>query len=532
VLGPLEVHADGRPLPLGGTRQRALLALLLLRANQVVSSDRLLEELWPEDQPLAGRAALRVRVSQLRKALGADIVETRAPGYVLSAAPEQLDLNRFERLTSEAGRDLEAGNAERASALLREALALWRGPALAELTYEPFAQPEIGRLEELRLVALERRVDADLALGRHAELVAELEAAVAEHPLRERFRSQLMLALYRCGRQAEALEAYQEARRVLVDELGIEPSRALHELEAAILRQDPALDLPAADAQAARAPAPSPAPSRALLVAVRDPRNADALAALGEPLARSPERELILARLVDIGGDLAAAMALLRERQAALTASGTNARLAAFTSEAAGEDLARLASEQDVDLLLLDAAPDELAEGFPALLEAAPCDVGLLVVGDEPPSVGADRPVAVPFGGVEHDWAAVEVGAWLAQATGAPLALLGTLADPERGRRDASRLLASASLIVQRVTGVVAEPRLAEPGVDGVAAAASGAGLLVVGLSPRWRREGIGAERIELARRAAPALIVRKGLRPGGLAPPESLTRFTWTLAG
>ena len=524
VLGPLEVLESGRPLPLGGPRQRALLALLLLRANQVVSSETLLDELWPTEPPLAGRAALRVRVSQLRKALGAEVIVTRAPGYLLAVAPEQLDLHRFEHLVSHAGAELEAGHAERAATLLRDALALWRGEALAELAYESFAQPEIARLHELRLAAFERRVEADLALGRHAELVPELESAVARRPLRERLRAQLMLALYRSGRQADALEAYREARRVLVDELGIEPSRALHELQAAILRQDPSLE-PAPRPSVAEVPT-----DRSVLLLVRDAANADALADVGAALASSPRRELILARLVEPNGDLDGATALLRDRVRPLLERGVSARVAAFTSEAHGEDLVRLASEQDVDLLLLDASPDELAGGFTDVLDAAPCDVGLLVAArGGPPEVGG---VAVPFGGAEHDWAAVEVGAWLAKATGADLLLVGTLGDPATGRRDASRLLASASLIVQRVTGVVAEPRLAEPGAGGVAAAATGAALLVAGLSPRWRREGVGRDRIELARTAAPVLLVRKGLRPGGLAPPASLTRFTWTLAG
>jgi DNA-binding SARP family transcriptional activator len=525
VLGPLEVVADGRPIALGGPRQRALLALLLLHANRVVSSDRLLDELWPEEAPLAGRAALRVRVSQLRKALGPDVVATRSPGYVLQAAPEQLDLDRFERLTSDAGRELEAGRAQQAATLLREALSLWRGEALAELAYETFAQPEIARLEELRLVAFERRVEADLALGRQAELVPELESAVAQHPLRERLRAQLMLALYRSGRQADALEAYQEARRALVDGLGIEPGRALLDLEAAILRQDPSLE-PRPREQAA--PAAPPEPARVLLVVARSASRVDALCALGSALASEPRRELIVARLVQATDDLPGALRSLR-KHVALQAGGTLARAVAFTTEAAGDDVGRLAAEQDVDLLLVDVDANDAAPELSGLIGGVPCDAGLLL-GGEDLALERDRIVAVPFGGAEHDWAAVEVGAWLARAAGLQLALVGTLGDRETGRRDASRLLASASLIVQRVTGVVAEPRLSSPGAEAVAAAAPDAALLVAGLSPRWKREGVGAERLELAR-AAPVLLVRKGLRPGGLAPPESLTRFTWTLA-
>ena len=224
ILGPLELSDGDRLLPLGGSSQRALLALLLLHANEIVSSDLLLDALWPEEPPGSGIAALQVRVSQLRKALGpaAEQLETKPPGYVLRLGRDELDLERFSRLVEEADGAEPAVAAEQ----LREALALWRGPPLAELAYETFAEPAIARMDELRLAALERRIDADLALGRHADLVGELRALVAEEPLRERLRGQLMLALYRSGRQGEALEVYKEARRTLVDELGIEPSPA------------------------------------------------------------------------------------------------------------------------------------------------------------------------------------------------------------------------------------------------------------------------------------------------------------------
>jgi DNA-binding SARP family transcriptional activator len=242
ILGPLEVIEDGHRLPLGGRKQRALLAVLLLHPNEVVPADRLIDEVWGEGAPETVANALQVHVSRLRRALGADAVVTQSPGYLLRVQRDALDAERFERLVRE-GRDaLAAGDAVRASATLETALGLWRGRALVDFAYDSFAQAAIGRLEEFRVAALEDRLDADLALGRHLRLIAELEALVAEHPLRERPRGQLMLALYRSGRQAEALAAYQEARRVLVDELGIEPSRALHELEAAILNQDPALD--------------------------------------------------------------------------------------------------------------------------------------------------------------------------------------------------------------------------------------------------------------------------------------------------
>jgi len=238
ILGPLEASEDGQPLDLGPPKQRALLALLVLHRNQVVSADRLIDELWAGRPPAAAGKSIQVYVSQLRKNLGADAIESRAGGYRLSLAT---DVDRFDRLAEE-GRDLlQRGETRRAAEVLRKALSLWRGPPLADVAYESFAQSEIARLEELRLSALEERIDADLAGGREGELVPELQRLVRDNPLRERLRAELMLALYRTGRQAEALEAYRDARRMLKDELGLEPSRELRQLEQAILRQDEGL---------------------------------------------------------------------------------------------------------------------------------------------------------------------------------------------------------------------------------------------------------------------------------------------------
>jgi len=240
VLGPFEVRVEGRALELKRRKQRSLLALLLLHAGEVVSIDRLVEELWAGKPPKAAVGSLQNLVSDLRKALGRATVRTRQPGYVLDVHPDQVDLHRFERLVAQAA---QGGDAERRATLLHEALDLWRGAPLADLAFEPFAQVEIARLEELRTAASEELIEAGLELGRHAQLVGELEALVAEHPLRERLRGQLMLALYRSGRQAEALEAYRRARETLVDELGIEPSPDLQRLEQSILRHDRELDL-------------------------------------------------------------------------------------------------------------------------------------------------------------------------------------------------------------------------------------------------------------------------------------------------
>jgi DNA-binding SARP family transcriptional activator len=245
LLGTLELRDGERPVVLGRLKQRALLAVLLLNANRVVARERLIDELWGDDPPDKAVKAVQTYVSQLRKLLPQGILQTRQPGYVLQVPPESVDLLRFERLVADA-RGADPGPA---SSLLTEALALWRGPPLAEFGDEPFARVELGRLEDLRLAALEERVDADLALGRHAELVGELERAIAEQPQRERLRGQLMVALYRSGRQAEALAAYRDARAAL-DELGVEPGAALRQLEKQILTQDAELELKQARAGA------------------------------------------------------------------------------------------------------------------------------------------------------------------------------------------------------------------------------------------------------------------------------------------
>jgi DNA-binding SARP family transcriptional activator len=243
ILGPFEVTDDrGRDVALGGLKQRSVLAILLLHANEVVSSDRLIDELWGEDAPATAAKTLQVYVSNLRKVLREGLLLTRAGGYVLQTESAEIDLNRFRVLVAAGHRSLSAGDPRGAGESLRDALGLWRGPPLADFAYEPFAQSEIARLEETRLAALEDRIDVDLALGEHVAVVGELEALVAAHPLRERLRGQLMLALYRSGRQAEALDVYHHTRKLLRDELGLEPGPALRELERSILQHDAALD--------------------------------------------------------------------------------------------------------------------------------------------------------------------------------------------------------------------------------------------------------------------------------------------------
>jgi hypothetical protein len=333
-----------------------------------------------------------------------------------------------------------------------------------------------------------------------------------------------MQALYGSGRQVEALNIYRETRRLLVDELGIEPSPALQELEQAILRHDPSLP--------SQGP-PAVPRQRAIMVVTADPDRLDDLLAIADPLARNPARELILAWLLDDNGELAAASAALSERRDVLTQHGIASRIAVYTTGAPGADAVRLATEHDVDLILLGAPPALLERGHPdpelaVVLERAPCDVGVLSGTGEM----ATGPVVTPFGGVEHDWSAIEVAAWLAHSLGTTLRLLGTAANPAGELRDASRLLSRASMLVQQVVGIVAEPVLIRPGEGGVLEAARDARLLVIGLSDRWRTEGLGDARLAVALGAeVPTLFVRRGLRPSGVAPNETLTRFTWTLA-
>ena len=515
VLGPLELIVDGGLVALPGARQRALLAILALNANTVVSADRLVDELWGGEPPTSGPTALQVAISRLRKALGpaGGRLETRPPGYVLRLRPDELDVDAFTRLVDE-GRELEPA---RGAELLRDALALWRGDVLSDHAAEPFARVAAARLEELRLAALERRFELELELGWHAEFVGELSALIVAHPLRERPRALLMLALYRSGRQAEALELYQSSRRILDEELGLEPGPTLRDLERAILRQDRALDF-----------ATSAAPERRIVVAVQAESQIEPLLALAGGLARRPPKEIVIASALDSARDLSERARVLNEHREGLRARGLAARAAAFVSAAPADDLLRLVVNHDADLLLVACAPDGLLDDpiVGAVLAAVPCDVAVLIGGD----VRAG-PVLVPFAGAAHDWAAVELGAWLAGATEEPLILAGTFAQPDSGRRDASHLLASASLAVQRALGIAAEPLLVEPGATAIVQAAEAAGCVVVGLSDRWPRDGLGTVRHALAIAGGPpTVLVRRGVRPGGIAPDHSLSRYTWSL--
>jgi DNA-binding SARP family transcriptional activator/streptogramin lyase len=265
ILGPLEVVEDGNPVALGTLKERLVLGVLLLHANEFVSRERLIDDLWGEVPPLTARQAVNVYLSKVRKALsaaGADPIATASGGYRLRVEPERLDASRMQVLVAGARELLATGEPESAGAQFDEALLLWRGPTLAGLELESRGRDEVARLDELRLAVLMDRIDCDLALGRHEQALGELSVLVPEHPLRERLRAQQMLALYRADRQAEALDAYAEARRTLVDDLGIEPSEPLQRLQQAILRHDPSLETPEGTASvnglSARRTAPPP----------------------------------------------------------------------------------------------------------------------------------------------------------------------------------------------------------------------------------------------------------------------------------
>ncbi len=522
ILGPVEADADDRPVALPARQVRVVLAALVLAADQVVTSDRLIDMLWGERPPASARAALHNLIADLRRALGPagpTTVATHGGGYILRSAGCRIDLRRFESLVSE-GRDrLEMGDPAAAGDLLRRALGLWRGEAMADLVYEDVAADAAQRLEELRLLAVELRIDADLAVGRAAEVVAELQELVAAEPSRETLRGQLMRALHETGRQAEALDVYATWRGELADSLGLEPGARLRELHSSILRGD--LDS-----------APRREPARSVIVAAVSVDRAIALADLGALLAARGEgpHELILVAGLEASGDAGrdtAHLARARDRLAGtcrrLSAEGGVARAAAFTSSRLGDDASRLARHHDGDLLMIAGGPD-LADLLP---EQPPCDVAVAITG----SGEVGESILVPFGGAPHDWAALELAAWVARASGAALRLGGAAA-MGAGEPDASRLLATAALIVERFAGVSAEPVLVEPGPEGMERAAAVAGSVAIGLPSGRRADPLGDPRRRVAE-AAPglALIVQAGARPGGLVPPRSLTRFSWSLA-
>jgi len=514
ILGPIEVALADRPLQLGGPRRRCTLALLLLNANRVVSIDELADALYAGRAPVTAVTQVHKQIAELRRLLGPEAIRTQGSGYVINVARNQFDLARFEGLTSDAVEAMSRSDAARSKALLRDALALWRGEPLGDLRGEESLLSHARRLEELRLTAQERLAEAELALGRHAEVAAELEPLVAMHPLRESLRALQMLALYRCGRQAEALDVFRRTRVELVEQFGIEPGPALRATERAILQQDPALELDRAAVEAARA----------ILVLASCDAAFDELLAVARPLAGS--RELILARVVAAEDELATAVETANTHRERL---GGNVRTAVFTSTDPVGDAVGLGDSYGVELMLVDSAreldgehlPDELA----ALFDRSQADVAVVSGGTR-----VSDGIFVPFGGSEHDWAALELAAWLSAAAGSELVLVGTGADRQHGRRDASRLLAHAAVAAQRLAGVSTRPLLAPPTAEGLCAAVGPAGAVITGVAESWRTAGIGDARRALVAGGAPLVLVHRGPRPGGLAPTESRTRFSWTL--
>lgn len=514
VLGPIEVVTTGGPLQLGGLRQRATLAMLLLNTNRVVSIDELADALYSGRPPVSAVTQVHKRIAELRRVLGSEAIRTQGSGYVINVARKQIDLTRFEELLTHAAESMARSDPARAAALLKDALSLWRGEALGDLRDEEFFVPQARRLEELRLTAQERLVEAELALGGHAQVAAELERLVALHPLRESLRALQMLALYRSGRQAEALEVFRRARIELVERFGIEPGSALRAAERAILQQDPALELDR----------PAVVQARAVLLLTSPNAAPDRLLAVARPLARS--RELILAQLITDGRQLATAAEAVNAYARSL---GGNVRTAVFTSVDAVDDAVRLADSYAVDLVLANSVEEIDGEQVPgelaALFNRSPADVGV-VSGAPRVSDG----IFVPFGGGEHDWAALELAAWLAAAADAELVLVGTGFDRHSGRRDASRLLAHAAVAAQRLAGVLTRPLLAPPSPEGLSAVVESAGVVIIGLVESWRTAGIGDSRRALVAGGSPLVLVHRGPRPGGLAPTESRTRFSWTI--
>jgi DNA-binding SARP family transcriptional activator len=494
LLGPLEADDGGEAVELPVGKPRAVLARLLLDANRVVSTEAIVDSLWGDRPPASATKLVQAYVSHLRKALGPGAIETRTPGYVARVAGADLDLSRFESLAVEAD---AAGDPARRVELLDRALRLWRGAPLAEFRGAPFARAAARRLGELRLAALEQKLDAELELGRHERAVADLSALVDEEPLRERPRRLLMLALYRSGRQADALASYREGRRLLVQELGIEPSAALQELERAILRRDPSLESSGPATQV-----------RGAVVCV-----GAALHSLVAPLCTAG-RELVVVEVAATADELAGRAERLDRVRAALDGS-VQVRTATFTSGSPAADVARLAVEQDAELLVtvpLGPGPVD-----------APCDVAVAPLSHLPFEPGG--PVLVPFGGGRDEWPAVELGAWLARAHGLGLRLLGVEGEGER--RDASRTLAGASLALQRFAGTAAEPMIVPPGAEGIL---SQEGSVIVASLPPGE---LGPTREALvARSQIPLLLVRGGIRPSGLAPARTLTRFSWSYPG
>lgn len=492
LLGPLEIANDGLAVPLEGAKPRALLALLLLERGRSVTTRRLGDGLWGPAAPASAAKALQVHVSQLRKALGASAIETRGDAYAIHAPAGAVDLDTFEQL-AEAGRSrLGAGRPAEALEPLSAALALWRGDALEGLD-EPGLTPARARLEELRVVVHELLADARIAIGDTVSALPELTLLAHRYPLREGIQERLMLALYRSGRQADALAVFRSLRARLHDELGLEPRRRVRALEQAILRQDAALETPGRTVR------------RVVVAAGSNPGR---LAALAAPLVRPDGGELILLVPVAEPGELADASVRLEAERS------EDIRVATFVSAAPRRDVLRLGAAEGASLVVLETAAAELVTAGSDSAAGLPADLALFV--DAAGPLPGER-VSVLQAGGGHDWAAIELAAALARGAGVSLRLLGPGSSGE-----ASTLLARTALVVQRFAGIATEPALFAPGAAASLGALVADGVLVAAVDAPVPEP--------LTELGVPLVVVRGGPRPGLLAPAQTITRFSWAL--
>jgi DNA-binding SARP family transcriptional activator len=527
VLGPLEVTSPSGPVRIGGAKKRQLLALLLMHAKEVVDADTLIDGLWGDSPPEGSGHALEAAVSRLRSLLDPGRIATQSLGYQIRVGQDELDLHRFDRLVREAHRARSSGDVARAVTLLREATELWRGRPLPELGGGAYERPELVRLEELRLSAIEALVDARVELGEGPELVAELESLVREHPFREHLQAQLMRVLYRSGRQADALRVFATVRRMLVDELAIEPGPELQALQIAILNQHEALTQPPTRS------APADQQPRTILVAGQPTDDLGSVLRIATLLGRAGDVAAIAAVVADQATDLGAAVRAANGARAELAESAIVTRAAGFVSQAPGSDIVRVCQREDVTLVLIRGPRVEEGGRFGAFHEAilggSPADVGIVVEGRGSSGWPAEAIVAVPFGGTDDDWAAVELAVAIATRNQARLTLVG-FPTQAHDAASVSRLLADASLLVQRVAPLMAEPRLAAEPAQALDALGD-ANLVIAGLAGDWRRVGLGASRARIASEiAGTMLLIRRGVRPGLLAPPEGRTAYSWSI--
>ena len=473
ILGPLEVVGAAGVIPIASGKQRALLAVLVLEHGQPRRRSRLIDELWGDEPPPTADHALQVHLTGLRQRLGDAMVERVASGYRLRASDTTTDLARFERLVAEGQQASANDDHARAADRFHEALGLWRGDALADLDGESAVRAERTRLDELRQVVFERAIDAKLAAGGHLEAIPELRAAIEAEPLREGAYVRLMLASYRAGRQADALDVYQRARSVLRAALGVEPGPELEAMQRAVLAHDPALrptsgTITPATSDAASGRRPASRAIREIVVTALDGPGLDVAIGSTIDLVRDGDRGAILTRLTEPDPDaLETAVGALRDHRDRLRAQGIETRTAAFTSRDWGADIARLAARSSADLVVVGVTGLARAGGPEAadsgdLLGQAAADLALAIAPDRRPvdRRPVDAPIVVPFGGTAHDWAALELGAWLARARRTGLVVAGPFIQASTMSPGRARLLADACLVVQRMLGVDAAPRL------------------------------------------------------------------------